>query len=200
MPYCVSWLPIRPPGCNSVGSRLGSLYLHSRAYQVCLSRWNLRNPCSRLPYGLRAGRNGSGTRRPSRPGVTGGQGVRAASQSSQADGRWLSRACEHRLRGPVRSRHQAARLRGIGAGKIECRQCSKRRSPSCVRGSLVQPRDARSRNRAARGSHAGLLERRWVDPRAAGRRSRNPDSRSVRRNGHETKPSILRPDVIGEPR
>jgi hypothetical protein len=199
MPYCVSWLPIRPPGCNSVGSRLGSLYLHSRAYQVCLSRWNLRNPCSRLPYGLRAGRNGSGTRRPSRPGVTGGQGVRAASQSSQADGRWLSRACEHRLRGPVRSRHQAARLRGIGAGKIECRQCPKRSSSRSLPGGLTRCRYVRSRNSGARGALADLRERQWVDPCAAGWGSSDPDSRSVRRNDHETKSPTLRVGVSVEP-
>jgi hypothetical protein len=194
------WPPIRPLGCSSGGSRPARLYLHCRACQVRVSRWNPRGSRPELPRGLRAGRHRPGTRCPFRPGVTGGQGVRAASEPGQADGRGRQRSRELRLRGPVRSRHQAARLRGIGTDEVDCRQYATRCSPRPLRGGLIRSEYARSRDRAARGALAELLERQRIAPHAAGRRFRHSRSRRVRRNDHETQPPILPLSMIVEPR
>jgi hypothetical protein len=193
---CRRWRPIRPLGCDNGESLLGRRYLHCRAGQGRVIRWDLRGAHFELHRGLRSGCHGPGTRRPCRSGVTRRQGVCAASQSGQRRGR-RHRSHVLQLGGPVRSRHQATRLRGIGTCEIDCGQYVKQRA---TRRALIRSGSTRPRDRAARGGLADLLDRQWVTPCAAGRRSRDPHPRSIRRDDHETKPPTLHLGVIDEPR
>jgi hypothetical protein len=171
-------------------SRLKRRYLRGRECKGYVSRRNPRDACSELPCSLRPGCHRPGTRRSCRPWVTGGQAVCAAPESGQTDRSGYSH--ELRLRGPVRSRHQAARLRRIRTGEVDCRQnltrcsltqCSLTQcSPRGSRVELDQFGYARSRDRATRRELARLLGGRRIAADAAGWCGRNPDSRRVRRN------------------
>jgi len=187
---CGHSLPIRPLVCSSGDTLLARRYLPSRVCQGLLRSRSPRGARPQLPSGLGASRDGLGTGCARRPGVAGGKGVRAAYKSSQTDG-CRARASEHRLRGPVRRRHQATRLRGIGTGRIERRPAPQRCSSWCIRYGLVQSGGIPAGGCAASLSLAERLERQRVDARAVGGRSCDPDTRSVRRNDHETKPSPL---------
>jgi hypothetical protein len=146
----------------------------------------------------RCDRPGPGTRRSHRPGLAGGEGVRAAPRSGAPDGLCsegrLIRGCA------VRGGHPTSG--GLGKRNGQIAAPSRRRERLVSRESVERERVANKIGypgcRPARRKRARLLRGQRLDPRADRRRGGDPRARWLWRCGHAAKSASRRSRLILE--